>query len=95
MLLCLPRHTCYEKIPIHFLFLLREFLLVQCSYWYLSAFAMVAAYASRAAIFLEFKTLRDRYGNNGMCDPTKGLVFSGDEIFLRELGKMFPDEDGK
>ncbi|GJR46623.1 hypothetical protein Tco_1314726 [Tanacetum coccineum] len=33
-----------------FLFLLWEFLLVQCSYWDLSAFAMVVACASRAAV---------------------------------------------
>ncbi|GJT86637.1 hypothetical protein Tco_1068354 [Tanacetum coccineum] len=47
----------------------------------LSAFAIVEACASRMLMiqhkFLEFKTSRDRYGDNGVSDPIGGLVFKG------------------
>ncbi|GJU56593.1 hypothetical protein Tco_1230307 [Tanacetum coccineum] len=91
--------TCSKMYSVFLGTLLRGISLGPVFLLGLSVFAMAAACASRAANskrkILEFKTSRDRYGNNGMCDPTKGLVFSGDEIFLRELGKMFPDEAGK
>ncbi|GJT95427.1 hypothetical protein Tco_1090945 [Tanacetum coccineum] len=44
----------------------------------LLVFAMVAACASRDTTkILEFKTSRDRYGDNEVSDPIGGLVFKG------------------